>query len=592
MELITLGLFAAFLTYEINRSHTDRLFNAASRLGAGDLYGARTLLSVVKWSPALGKQRNLWALCLNLDAHLDIIAGEENTARQKIDKILSKPGLLPAVRGLVFQREAELQASWPEKRQAFLDQAEELFVKSYADIDREQLWKPLSYFFYATCQYELTLRSTKEALKLEPRSAFLRYLQWLCRVYLEQTDAEVLEAAEQAIPYADSQQLFWILHDKAARLWDQGNYDGAIASTQQCLQIKLPKGFEFLRARAYSQLVGWKLHGGSDPILEKLLETAAGPEPDFYHRVVEQLLYVGDVAGAEHYLNGLPTGQKTLLLQALLKCRLGQPETAAEFLSQVKERDRTYQEIELYIAVERCEWTKSMELAEGDEHRETRASLCLVWKGDPQMARELVSEPLTSSELKYYGDFNRLIRGVERVLEATEDMSDPYSRAQKAVTRANLSLYLEDWSNALNLYRKYRQAYINDPYHFELTRLYELTCRCWLGEDLFEECVQQRNRMEQMFHESPKMVADANFALTDATFGCKRYQDVIELSSAYLPSEPRAFFRALLLDLRARSYLNGGQAAEAFKDFEEILKTVPDSYLANTALEQLRLMTR
>jgi len=592
LELITLGLFAAFLTYEINRSHTDRLFNAASRLGAGDLYGARTLLSVVKWSPALGKQRNLWALCLNLDAHLDIIAGEENTARQKIDKILSKPGLLPAIRGLVFQREAELQASWPEKRQAFLDQAEELFVKSYADIDREQLWKPLSYFFYATCQYELTLRSTKEALKLEPRSAFLRYLQWLCRVYLEQTDAEVLEAAEQAIAYADPQQRFWILHDKAARLWDQGNYEGALASTHQCLQIKLPKGFEFLRARAYSQLVGWKLHGGSDPTLEKLLETAAGPEPDFYHRVVEQLLYVGDVAGAEHYLNGLPTGQKTLLLQALLKCRLGQPETAAEFLSQVKERDRTYQEIELYIAVERCEWTKSMELAEGDEHRETRASLCLVWKGDPQMARELVSEPLTSSELKYYGDFNRLIRGVERVLEATEDMSDPYSRAQKAVTRANLSLYLEDWSNALNLYRKYRQAYINDPYHFELTRLYELTCRCWLGEDLFEECVQQRNRMEQMFHESPKMVADANFALTDATFGCKRYQDVIELSSAYLPSEPRAFFRALLLDLRARSYLNGGQAAEAFKDFEEILKTVPDSYLANTALEQLRLMTR
>ena len=124
MELITLGLVAAFLTYEINRSHTDRLFNAASRLGAGDLYGARTLLSVVKWSPALGKQRNLWALCLNLDAHLDIIAGEENTARQKIDKILSKPGLLPAIRGLVFQREAELQASWPEKRQAFLDQAE------------------------------------------------------------------------------------------------------------------------------------------------------------------------------------------------------------------------------------------------------------------------------------------------------------------------------------------------------------------------------------------------------------------------------------------------------------------------------------
>ena len=86
------------------------------------------------------------------------------------------------------------------------------------------------------------------------------------------------------------------------------------------------------------------------------------------------------------------------------------------------------------------------------------------------------------------------------------------------------------------------------------------------------------------------MVADANFALTDATFGCKRYQDVIELSSAYLPSEPRAFFRALLLDLRARSYLNGGQTEAAFRDFEEIMKTVPDSYLANTALEQLRLM--
>lgn len=80
------------------------------------------------------------------------------------------------------------------------------------------------------------------------------------------------------------------------------------------------------------------------------------------------------------------------------------------------------------------------------------------------------------------------------------------------------------------------------------------------------------------------------FAVAEAHFGLKDYEKCLTLLEPALAQEPQAFFRAQLVELKAKSLLSLGSKAPAIECYTEILEMVPASFLARraqTALVQL-----
>jgi len=575
----------------LNKYHDLRLRDAAFLVGAGQVDRAKSVIAVGKYIPALGKQKDVSALCLNLHAYLDILSGQEEDARAKIDRILGNRSISSLVKSLAFQREADLNASWPEARQTYLDQAEMDFQASYAEIDRRGLWLPLAYFFYGTAQFKLAVQAFSEVAKDSSQPDVL-FLYWLCTVRAEKPAHEVDEVANLALNSVRPAQKFWVLQVRATTLWAQGRYTEALVVMEQSLRLTLKGEQKKLVPRAYARLFSWKREAPDNQELVRLINTYGNREGTLDPLVGSQLAQIGDFHCANQVLEELPQTDEILRLRGALKFRLGEPETALWLLSQTEQPDQfqTEESLTFLCYLEQFELDRAREIAETSQDHDLLSTLYLLWLGDPTRLDSLprTQRAPTSAELQYYGDFNRLIHAQERVSEAMDDLCEPYQLARRYLASANLSLYLEQWGEAVEIYRKYRPVVKGDPQLYHRSYLYELTCRCRLGEDRTAECVQVRNRIEELFGTSRQAVGDADFALANAAFGAKKFEYTVELADQALRREKRAFFRALLVEMKGQCYLHLREENKARECFAAITQIAPKSYLAKAAQEKVR----
>lgn len=251
----------------------------------------------------------------------------------------------------------------------------------------------------------------------------------------------------------------------------------------------------------------------------------------------------------------------------------------------------TMAECHLFL-LDRCEANRAIEkvgVKDGKGYMAWRASKATFWDGDVSLAQELWPHPHPDSTLlMYQGRFPECWEAWSREIEGSV-MAPSAKSLTLLYFRAILWMYEERWGEALQHFEKVLSCSEQDPKRRDYSSLYSLTCRCWMGEARLEELEELSKALSARYSQAPLIQLDIMINRADVMSGIDRHEQVLELVQATLLEEPRAFYRAFLMDLRSSALRSLGQIAEAEEEDQAILQTCPGSYWAKRAVLRLQL---
>ena len=218
-----------------------------------------------------------------------------------------------------------------------------------------------------------------------------------------------------------------------------------------------------------------------------------------------------------------------------------------------------------------------------------RSSKATFWDGDVALAQELWPHPYPDSTLlMYQGRFQECWEAWTRQIERS--VMAPSAKSQtRLYFGATLMMLEERWGEALEHLERVISCSDQDPLRQNRCSLYLLSCRCRMGEELLEDLEKLSADLSALYSQAPLVQLDIALTTADVLSGLGHHEQVLDIVQSTLPGEPRAFYRAFLMDLRSASLTSLGKSVEAEVEDQLILKTAPGSFWSERAVRRLRL---
>lgn len=547
--------------------------------------------------PPVGKLVDHWALCLNFQAYLYIQRNQLEWAEKALELIRRRRGVSPAVQSLCFYRQAEIydKKGLPNEAKASRHQAEERLTAEIEALKSSGIWKPIALLHYGTGYFEQALEGLDRWLQEEWTGALL-FLRWLCLEESGASKEQSMTACREALRWEDNPVRRTCLLALAS-VYEE-DPESAIRASDQCLKEQKKLG-----VKANPELTALALSG-------RLVALSRLDHEDEYEKTREQfmaalkalrssdLVYLGGVLIREgRFIEFLSQSERhsddnVRRHRAVALAQVGRPKDALD--SSPDDNWSTAENTaDCYLALfQRAQANRAIELLkkrEENSYLAWQSRTAFFWDGNPSLARDLWPyDYLDPTRLLYEGRFEECWEAWCESHKSSRSSPRQKDRSRRYF-RAVLWLYEEQWIRALDAFETLKTQFSSDPKSRDFSQLYALCCRSWLGQDVADSIAEHTEYMNQHYIQSAMIAADIQVARIQSLLGMKRYQDCLHAVDTTLAREPRAFYRAFLLDLRSLSLRATGRIEPAEQEERAILSLAPESWWARRAGARLQL---
>lgn len=588
-------------TLLVGTSYYERLYKAleknSDRIRSKQYHQADRALRNVLRLPYFPWERSLYAIVCNLHACVKLRLDDAPGAKAILDRVQSLQGLDTAIKALTYSNLAHLAPTSAEST-AYLSQSKELWDLGRKAIKKPKLWQVLGLYFYTIADHEKALECYDE-LALTSYSSQALTMKVFASVNRE--PEEIIERAQEALRFVTHKRLRFAIHLLLSATYQQaGNLDAAYLYTEKCLQVytKYQSGLrEILYRQAMNQL----------RILERY-EEAEDARKQLFHGLSRQDVlrkcgilhdegeYETCYDLVEPYFDSEDT-QFTYAIGVTLQ-ELGKIDAALPFLHKAQELDRqtispkfqppsNYFLIYNHCAAHRYEqaWEILHQAEDLPQHWacEMRAYLAYFWKGDPNLARQMLPQ-MCWSALVYEGDFQALVAYAETFVNKNYKASSRgLYLAKKHYYRATALAWGSQHAEAAKEYKTAERHFLGSPLDRSRSRLWGLTCAARAGEDVFEELRAVQASLLESFGDNLELVSEIRASEQHDLFLNEQYRAVIDGVTDALTHQPRRFEQARLLVLKIKALEKLGKPEEAQIDRSEIQHLAPESFLDSWA---------
>ncbi len=599
MELTIIGVatLALATSWRIG-FHRKQMIKVGPLMMDGQYAPAQAILKRAVLVPPLGSEVNDWALLRNLLAYLEIQQGRHEEAQRLVDSILNRKGtLLPAIRNLAFDRIAELRAATgsPQESSSYRQQAE----VHLDTLDRTSLSPPLltslGYFLAATGRYDRAADCMEEVVRKD-WSVPAVYMSWTVTSRSELPQELKLVRCRRALKHALHSDVWKpLLLVSLNEALEHGNNEEAL---EICLSLaEIPDSDVRKYALVSKADVEWKLQRFDESArtgeqLESLLDPAvpgdlvilalqAFKKTD--HQKCRTLLEQAEGQTALdpfRVLNALRLGEALKALQ-MAETGLAADETGTTFLTGAALSALTclrVDKVKNYLA--------RLEFTDPEASASLMAQLACIYEGNPSLAQKYDQDNSSDTLALYRGQFETAFSLSERLLRSVY-LPGPGLEAQILHQKGCLLLWEKRWDEALRLFQKSAPLLVGAPLQQAYSELYQLLCRAGLSEDVESEVLPLQHRLEKDFSGHPRFQADLRFAVLDILSEMKNYPELLPRIDGFIEAEPRAFYRAGLLLLKAEASTATGSAEGARETLQLVRRTAPESFLDQRAKHML-----